>query len=276
MPPTPAQREGIPDLPQAYRTTTNGDPFLMCDSGVGDEERIFIFASQDALQFLVDSEHWYADGTFRVCPEIFFQLYTIHGQRDRRIFPCVFLLLPNKNENTYNRLFEQLFQLVNNLGNGPNDVLVDFERERSTINAFQNRNIEVQGCFYHPSANIWKYTQYLGLSQRYNQEEEFALYIRMLPALAFLPAGDVIEGFEELVDTIRVLYNDVADDLLQYFEDTYIGRYRRNAPRRPPLFAINPWNMFNRTDNSVEGWHRSFQGHVSACHPVFLKLLSLL
>ena len=105
----------------------------------------------------------------------------------------------------------------------------------------------------------------------------------MLPALAFLQAGDAIEGFEELVDTIRLLYDDVADDLLQYFEDTYIGRYHRNAPRRPPLFAINLWNMFNRTDdelphpnNSVEGWNRSFQGHVSACHPVFWKLLSVL
>ena len=91
----------------------------------------------------------------------------------------------------------------------------------------------------------------------------------MLPALVFLPAGDVIEGFEELVDTVRILYNDVADELLQYFEDTCIGRYRRNAPRRSPLFAINLWNMFNRTDhelprtnNSVEGYHRSFQGHL--------------
>ena len=157
--------------------------------------------------------------------------------------------------------------------------MVDFER--SEINTFQNRNIEVQGCFYHLFANIWKHTQHLGLSQRYNQEEEFALHIiRMLPALAFLPAGDVIEGFEELVDTIRVLYDHVGDDLLQYFKDTYIGRYRRNAPRRPPLFAINLWNMFNRTDdelprtnNSVEGWHRNFQGHVSACHPVFWKFL---
>ena len=37
--------------------------------------------------------------------------------------------------------------------------------------------------------------------------------------------GDVIEGFEELVDTIKVLYDDVAVDILQYFEDTYIGRY---------------------------------------------------
>ena len=38
--------------------------------------------------------------------------------------------------------------------------------------------------------------------------------------------------------------------------------------------------MFNRTDdelprtnNSVEGWHQNFQGHVSACHPVFWKFL---
>ena len=133
MVPTPAHREDIPDLPQAYRTTTNGDPFLVYDSGVGDEVRIFTFASQDASQFLGDSEHWYADGTFSVCPGVFFQLYTIHGQCDGRIFPCVFSLLSSKIENVYNRLFEQLFQLVNNLGSGPNDVLTDFER--SAINA---------------------------------------------------------------------------------------------------------------------------------------------
>ena len=36
-----------------------------------------LFASQDTLQFFADSEHWYADGTFKVCPEIFFQLYSM-------------------------------------------------------------------------------------------------------------------------------------------------------------------------------------------------------
>ena len=41
--------------------------------------------------------------------------------------------------------------------------------------------------------------------------------------------------------------------------------------------------MFNRTDhelprtnNSVEGCHRSFQGQLSACRPVFWKFLSVL
>ena len=87
--------------------------------------------------------------------------------------------------------------------------------------------------------NILKHIQHLGLSQRYNQEEEFALHIRMLPVLAFLPAGDIIEKFQELVDTIRVLYDEVTGDLLQYFEDTYIGRCRINVPRLPLLFPIN-------------------------------------
>ena len=49
--------------------------------------------------------------------------------------------------------------------------------------------------------NIWVIPDGIpdGISQRYNQEEVFALHIRMLPALAFLTAGNVIEGFEELV-----------------------------------------------------------------------------
>ena len=41
--------------------------------------------------------------------------------------------------------------------------------------------------------------------------------------------------------------------------------------------------MFHRTDdelprtnNAVEGWHRGFQAHVSACHPVFWKFLEVL
>ena len=59
MPPTLAHREDIPDLPQVYRTTTNEGPFLVYYSRGGDKERIFVFASQDALQIFGDSEHWY-------------------------------------------------------------------------------------------------------------------------------------------------------------------------------------------------------------------------
>ena len=49
------------------------------------------------------------------------------------------------------------------------------------------------------------------------------------------------------------------------------------------LLFINLWNTFNRTDqelprtnNSIEGWHQNFQGHLSACHPNFWKFINVL
>ena len=95
----------------------------------------------------------------------------------------------------------------------------------------------------------------------------------MLAALAFVPPNNVIPYYEELCDNIRNTFNEDCDDVIEYFEDNYIGRFRRNDPRRAPTFSIDLWNMFHRTfdelprtNNSVEGWHRSFQATVDACH----------
>jgi len=281
LPPNPLTREDIPQLPLAFQNTLAGERFLIFDSGVGDHDRIFIFASEIGIQLLSETEHWYADGTFKVCPEVFYQLYTLHAQSGGSIFPCVFALLPNKTEGTYRRFFEHIFNQINH--NNLQDILFDFER--AAINAVQHLdgNIDVKGCFYHLSKNIWKKIQENGYQQRYMEDQEFALHSKMICALSFLPPDDVEEGFEQLSDVIREAYNDQMDNLLEYFEDTYIGRYRRNAPRRPAMFPVNFWNMFHRTydelprtNNSVEGWHRGFQAQVSSCHPVFWKFLQIL
>ena len=67
----------------------------------------------------------------------------------------------------------------------------------------------------------------------------------MIAALAFVPPHDVGNSFDELCVVIRNQYDGDADKVLDYFENTYIGRFRRNAPLRPPLFPIELWNMFN-------------------------------
>ena len=61
MPRNPENRENIPVLPQEYPLTANGDPFVVFECRVGDQERIFIFASSQGLQFLANSLDWYAD-----------------------------------------------------------------------------------------------------------------------------------------------------------------------------------------------------------------------
>ena len=72
------------------------------------------------------------------------------------------------------------------------------------------------------------------------------------------------------------------DGLLDYLEDTYIGRLR-NGRRRAPIFALELWNMYERTvdglartNNNVEGWHRGIQFPINACHPNFWKFLDVL
>ena len=51
-PPNPATREEIPELPEQYQLTVNGEQFMIFDSGIGDHERMFIFASELGLQCL--------------------------------------------------------------------------------------------------------------------------------------------------------------------------------------------------------------------------------
>ena len=65
----------------------------------------------------------------------------------------------------------------------------------------------------------------------------------MIPALGFIPPNDVVDAFERLTDVIRNQYADETDGLLDYFEDTYIGRFRRNAARAIPIFPIHMWNV---------------------------------
>ena len=64
------------DIPEEFATTNKVDSFLIYDSGPTND-RILIFATQKNLDILVQSEHWYADGTFKTVPSIFGQLRAV-------------------------------------------------------------------------------------------------------------------------------------------------------------------------------------------------------
>lgn len=81
MPLNLATPEVIPVLPAEYQVTASNEYFPIVDCGVGDQERIFIFASETRIPFLAKSEDCYADETIKVCPKICFQLYTVHVQK---------------------------------------------------------------------------------------------------------------------------------------------------------------------------------------------------
>ena len=64
--------------------------------------------------------------------------------------------------------------------------------------------------------NNWQRFQELGLSQRYNDEEEFVKKIESLMALAFVPEPDVVDLYEQLIAGLE--HRDL-DLLIDCFED---------------------------------------------------------
>ncbi len=50
----------------------------------------------------------YTDGTFKTCPRLFYQIFTIHAFFHGQQFPLVYCLLPSKSREVYNRMFDIL------------------------------------------------------------------------------------------------------------------------------------------------------------------------
>jgi hypothetical protein len=161
------------EIPRPYQLTTNNEQFLQYDSGVGDPQRIIIFASEGGVNLIQNCPHWAADGTFKTVPTIFFQLYTVHCfAGNGQSFPCVYVLLTNKREETYARVMRQLAAM----GGNPTDLLVDYER--AAMNAFMDvfPDADVKGCFFHLAQNVYRQ-----VSNHFLYKKHCALVMSIVP-----------------------------------------------------------------------------------------------
>lgn len=73
------------DLKDRNIVGLNNEPFLLYDNSKFDKKkqllsRTVVFATNSDVAQLANCEHWYMDGTFATCPQLFTQYYTIHGK----------------------------------------------------------------------------------------------------------------------------------------------------------------------------------------------------
>ena len=174
------------------------------------------------------------DGTFNVAPTLFTQVYSIHADYMNHSHPLVFGILTNKRRATYTAFLTEVRNLANNMLR-PETIITDFEM--AAIQAIGDifPNASRTGCFFHLSQNIHRRIQNAGLQEQYENDANFALQCRMLSALAFVPTADVVDAFDALS---AVLPNELQE-IMDYFEDTYIGRPDRRGVRRAARFPIH-------------------------------------
>ncbi|XP_050706630.1 uncharacterized protein LOC126992005 [Eriocheir sinensis] len=275
---TRQKEENIQPPPQSRNFEIPNDyaDIVMYDSGVDDPQRMLAFGRHDLVNCL-QSELWIGDGTFETTPLIFFQLYTIHAKIGNSYPPCIYFLLPNKTAETYTRMIEILKML--HPGLNPSTILLDFEL--AAINAFKNEFplARVSGCFFHLNQSVIRKVNELGLKVRYETDRDFAMTVKSLPALAFVPIDEVPEVFEEL----GAAFPDEAEcnDLIAYFESTYVRGPRVGGRARNPRFEPQLWNHYEdaqicapKTTNCTEGFHNSLKSLFMCSHPTMWSFMN--
>ncbi|XP_066984702.1 uncharacterized protein [Macrobrachium rosenbergii] len=133
----------------------------------------------------LQSANLQVDGTFKTVPQLIEQLYTVHAVKNNYTIPVVYALLPDKRAETYRRLFAQIKSMVPNLQ--VSTITSDFELAAITAVKEEFSTASHYGSLFHLGQCLYRKICDCGLKVRYDTDSEFALKIRMLLALAFVP-----------------------------------------------------------------------------------------
>ena len=146
----------------------------------------------------------------------------------------------------------------------PASVMTDFEKAAMNAFEFCFPDAEITGCYFHLGQSAWRRVQGLGLSVKYLEDPAFALRVRRLLALAFVPPNE-IHQYMALTLADEVSKGDGLLQFVKYFQDTYVGQRVNDEIIIPGLFPHQQWNMYHRvkdnlprTNNSLEGWQNVF------------------
>lgn len=293
LPEKPNSIEDLEDLPDEYTKTSLGEQFVLHDNRHTkdeDEGRVIVFGTRKNIEILCRSPIWFLDGTFKMSPTLFTQIFTIIGIRTRRIadgedtpLPFVYALLEGKHEAEYAEVLQVVKDAVARYRINacvPLKMMTDFEKAIHNACATVYPGVQVRGCFFHLGQAVYRKVQALGLQSRYNDPDDESIrnYSHMLLALAYLPPSEVPRMFRELYDDSP----DELDELYQYFNEIYVngvparGRRRAVAPRYTPI----TWNQYDtvianshKTNNVSEGWHNRFRTMVGKPHPDIFKFI---
>lgn len=297
-PANPKSIDDLEEIPELYRKTCDGDNFLLYDSRAHDElpgSRVLIFSTRRNIEVLGECRDWYVDGTFKVCPTLFTQLFTVlggvpavPGDHDSATvpLPLAYALLSSKREVEYRTVLDAINNASEEYGIeelDPTNIHSDFETAiiNAVSGAFPEVNIDL--CYFHLKQSAYRHVVDLGLKVRYTRDPIVRDYFHMMAALAYVPVQDVKVAYRALIRTTP----DVPrlDEFNDYFGKTYVVGVRGagQRPRVPPLYEPQLWNLYEATlegrattNNASEGWHNRFMTILQRKHPDMYSLLDAL
>jgi len=225
------------------------DGFLQDDIKI-DGQRHLIFATDYMLQLLGKADTWYMDGTYKIVKAPFLQLFSIHAfVRTREVIkqiPLCFVVMSAKRERDYEVVLRTIRQKIRQRP-VVQDVVTDFEKSLWKAVEIVMPGVRHRGCVFHWSQAVWRQMQKVsGLIAQYKRHGDAYRALRLVFALPFLPAENIVAAFSSMTAKLEEFG---FRKVVKYIHKAWIV-----SNRWPP----RTWSVFNqaiRTNNDLEGWH---------------------
>lgn len=227
--------------------------------------RIIVFADKETLEHIKHIKVYLSDGTFQSCPKPFIQLYSIHGdlgsnEEQTRIVPLFYVLLNRKNEETYTTLFRLLKSHISDWE--PLKYVTDYEKAAMNAISTVFPLVEVKGCYFHFSHNVWKKAKALNLTK----DKRLRKHVALSALLPLLPRNFISDGW------CYVMEDSPESKDIQEFNDYMVTQWLDDES------FVDIWCAYNqrhRTTNAVESWHKKLNSTVPK-RPNLFQLLKAL
>ena len=263
LPPMPSTIDDV-CLTGDWARTLKGEPFVL-----GSEDNIHVLATDTNVTFLAEADELYMDGTFKVSPRLFYQVFMVHAFKHGKQFPFAYCLLPNKTKETYVKCLSILSKGMDDLHLRATFERVTTDFEIAMIQAIQEvfPSASTKGCFFHYSQAVWRKVQNLGLQEEYRSNLDLSRFVSKILALSLCPVRFVRVAWSAIKAAAPQVSN--INELCRYFENTWLNGE----------FPIPSWNHHEtegpRTNNHLEGWHRRMNGIAGKKHPNIYELVEL-
>lgn len=250
VPPLPATIDDV-HITDEWRKTWNGKKFLSLKNN---DWGIAIFVTKRMMSTLQECSCLYIDGTFKTAPHPYKQMVTIHGLYNGFVIPLTFCLLTGKTTAQYRKLLNHIKLAVQrNTGQNlePARIVIDFEASLKIAAETEFPNTMISGCYFHFCSSLWRRVQKLDLSYAYKHNASLKKTIRMIMAIAFIPAALVRNNYNLFSNSQRTssLVNryPAFQTWIDYVRSTYIAN--------TATFPAPMWNVFNRNINTRSNNH---------------------
>ncbi|XP_026728382.1 uncharacterized protein LOC113494297 [Trichoplusia ni] len=213
------------------------------------DKRILIFGHKDFIGHLRQSRRFFFDGTFKICPKAFYQLFTIHadiGSTEEfvNVIPILYALLPDKKLDTYQILFEIIKSQLPEWE--PTYATMDFEV--AIIVALQNifPDVKITGCNFHFNQCLWRRAKTLNL----DKTQTGKAHIKLCAALSHIPKHFVEDGW------LYIMAESPSSENFTKFNDYFVNTWLEDK------VLSNIWctyNEYHKTNNIVESWNHKIK-----------------